>query len=331
MHGRPIFDEKLVKRFEYDIFMTKYIDGQPSKIFDKLVIHPIEIGNTFEFKSKEVPSTSFYIPVEDITEINASEQMEGMSERKDLLLEIQFKDGQGSKKSVAFNIEDKHIEELLVKTLKPMEQEYWDAVDLEYNLDGLPKTTQLYYKTPFLSEGEELLWINTKTEGIVSKHLRWLEALTNFRAMYYDFEKHDSGRIPLSFVDDVVVRNQRTALESNRFGTFTADDNYAFIGSEMGTSHEDNGTIGDVHFMRDGKPIVTFVQISDPERLASLAKAVIKKLFSSVKPGRKQLPVVEGPVMEIKTSAAGEPVCSYCGNVNQNSSKFCSMCGFALR
>ena len=48
----PMFDPALVKRFEYDINVIKYIDGQPNEILDTLVIHPIEVGNGFEFKSK---------------------------------------------------------------------------------------------------------------------------------------------------------------------------------------------------------------------------------------------------------------------------------------
>ncbi len=327
MHERPIFDEKLVKRFEYDINIIRYIDGQPNKILDKLVIHPIEVGNRFEFKSKDDASASLYIPIEDITEVNTPEQTDAMPEKKDLLLEIEFKDSQGSKKTIAFNMQDKHIEAILVKTLKPMEQNYWDAVELEYILDGMPKTTQLYYKTPFLSDGEELLWENTKIEGIVNKHLRWMEALTNFRAIYYDFDKHESGRIPLSLVDDVIVRNKRTASESNRFGTFTP---YANNFSISETTNHDSRTTGDVFFVRNGNPIVTFMQVSDPHRLARLAKAVISQLFSSVKSSKTQLPMVGESVRQVKTNEVGEPICSYCGIVNQIGSKFCSTCGFAL-
>ncbi|MFQ5940909.1 MAG: hypothetical protein ACE5KA_04335 [Nitrososphaerales archaeon] len=330
VHQRPIFDEKLVSRFEYDINIIRFIDDKPNRMFNMLVIHPIEVGNRFEFKSKENTSLRYYVPIEHITEVGTPEQTEGMSEKKDLLLNIEFKDSQGNKKSIAFNIQDKYIEEILVKTLKPMEQKYWDTVDLEYNLDGEAKTTQLYYKTPFLSEGEELLWINTKTEGIVNKHLRWLEALTNFRALYYDFEKHESGRIPLSFVDDIIVKNERTT-ERNRYGSFTARGISSLARNKMSTTQESDRTIGDVYFMRDGKPIVTFVQISEPYGLVTLAKSVIAQLFTSVKSRKTRLPVVEGPVIAVKTSAKGEPICSHCGNVNQIGSEFCSTCGFGLR
>ncbi len=323
MHQRPMFDEKLVKRFEYDIDIIKYIDGQPNKTLDKLVIHPIEVGNRLEFKSTNDSSISFFIPIDDITEVNTPEQIEGSPEKKDLLLEIEFKDSQGNKKSIAFNVSDKYIEEVLVKTLKPMEQKYWDAVDLRYNLGGTIKTTQLYYKTPFLSDEEELLWINTKMEGIINKHLRWLEALTNFRALYYDFEKHECGRIALSFADDVIVKNEGRTSESNQFGTFTGSG-IAFTGTEMDKRYANRRKIGDVLFMRDGKPIVTFVQVSDPHEVANLAKAVIEQLFTPLKTGKtRQLPMAG-----VRTRGTDDSVCAYCGNVNPSGSEFCSKCGF---
>lgn len=323
----PIFDPALVKRFEYDVNVIKYIDGQPNEILDKLVIHPIEVGNRFEFKSKVDSNVSFYIAIEDITELNTPEQTKEIPEKKDLLLEIEFKDSHGNKQSIAFNVQDKHIEEILVKTLKPMEQNYWDTVDLEYNLAGIPKTTQLYYKTPFLSDDEELLWINTKTEGIIGKHLKWLEALTNFRAIYYDFDKHDSGRIPLIFVDDVIVKNQGRTSESNRFGTFIGDGNRTFAGTDMSMSHETSGTIGDVLFIREGKPIIIFYQISNPHAVARLAKAVIGQLFTSLKAGKK----IRLPMIDAKISEPKDPLCSYCGNVNPSGLELCNKCGFPLQ
>jgi hypothetical protein len=216
------------------------------------------------------------------------------------------------------------VQEILaqVKACKSVEEDYWDTVDLQYILDGETKTTQLSYKAPFLSEGEELLWINTKVEGIANKRIRWLEALTNFRALYYDFLKHDSGRIPLIFVDDVIVKNKNTS-GSDRIGTF--------VGTGMRASL-DSGMIGDVHFIRDGMPTVSFLQVSDPYELADLAKVVIEKLFASVKPKKKtQLPMMEGPVIEVKTNESGEPICPYCGAVNQVSLRFCNSCGYALR
>ncbi len=323
MHQRPMFDEKLVNRFEYDIDIIKYIDGQPNKTLDKLVIHPIEVGNRLEFKSTNDSSISFFIPIDDITEVNTPGQIEGSPEKKDLLLEIEFKESQGNKKSIAFTVSDKYIEQVLVKTLKPMEQKYWDAVDLRYNLGGMIKTAQIYYKTPFLSDDEELLWINTKIEGITNKHIRWLEALTNFRAVYYDFEKHECSRIALSFVDDVIVKNEVRTYESNRFGNFTGGGR-AFAGKEMDESYGPSRMIGDVLFMRDGKPIVTFVQVSDPHELASLAKAVIEQLFTPLKTGKtRQLPMAG-----VRTRGTDDSVCAYCGNVNPSGSKFCNKCGF---
>ena len=98
------------------------------------------------------------------------------------------------------------------------------------------------------------------------------------------------------------------------------------------SSSQTSGRVGDVLFIRDRNPIVTFVQVSDPHEVASLAKAVIKQLFAPLKGGKRtQLPIVEGPVIEVKTTETGEPICSYCGNVNRIGSKFCNNCGFAIR
>jgi hypothetical protein len=318
-----MFDEKLVKRFEYNIDVVRYIDGQPSKMLGKLVIHPIEVGNNLEFKSTK-DTSRFQIPIDDITEINTPEQAEETRDKKHVLLEIEFKDSQGDKKSMVINVFDRHIEDLLVKTLKPMEQKYWDVVELEYDLGGITKTTQLCYKTPFLSDGEELLWINSMVEGIANKHIRWLEALTNFRAIYYDFEKHESGRIPLNFVDDVLVKNLATA-GFDRIGRFNEVGIRTFLqtGIERHTTRE---TVGDVLFMRDNKPIVSFLQVSDPYEVANLAKGMINQLFKPVKKGRVRLPMAAVGAREnvVRT-------CTYCGNVNAVGAEFCNNCGFALR
>ncbi len=333
MYQRPIFDEKLVKRFEYDIDIAKYIDGKPNEIIDKLAIHPIEVGNKLEFKSKKDTSISFLIPIKDVIAISIPQPAKGMLKKENMLLEMEFYDNQGNQNSMSFNVLDVYVQEILdqVKGCKTVEQGYWDTIDFQYNLDGATKTTQLYYGVPFLSDGEELLWINTKVEGIANKRIRWLEALTNFRAVYYDFLKHDSGRIPLIFVDDVIVANQQNTSKSERVGTFTTDCD-RFSGTGMSGTYGTGSTIGDVHFMKDGKPTVTFLQVSDPHMLAALAKTVIKQLFASLKPSKKtQLPMVEGSIMEVKTTETGEPICSYCGAINRISSQFCNKCGYAFR
>jgi len=320
MQKRPMFDERLVERLEYDI------DYQSNKMLDKLVIHPIEVGNAVEFKSKKDANASFSIPINKIIALNLPQQKKGLLTKEDVLLEIEFYDSTDNKSSISFNIKDVYVQQILdqVKTLQKVEQEYWDTADLQYILDGMPKTTKLYYRAPFLSEGEELLWINTKIEGTANKHMRWLEALTNFRAIYYDFTKHECGRIPLNFVDDVIVKNKKLSSGSDRVGTFT--------GSMLATSSGSSGTIGDVVFMRNGKPTVTFLQVSDPNDIATLANIVIEEFFKPLKAGKKtQLPLIEGSVIKLKTSKTGEIVCPYCSTANQTGSAFCNNCGFALR
>lgn len=306
-----MFDERLVRRFEFPIELVRYIDGMPNHTLNKLVIHPIEVGNKLEFRGES--GTNFLIPVGNIVEVNTTDQTRGKFDRKNLLIEIEFKSD--NVQSLAFNVEDNYIESILTKTLKPQEAEYWDTVELQYIMDGNVVNTKLYYTPPFLSDGEELLWANVKTEGINYKHLRWLEALTNFRAIYYDFDKHECGRIPLNFVDDVTVKNRQDS--TGRFGEFTA------ASGKWGVS--EGGKVGDVWFMKDGNPFVTFSRVSNPDGIADLARAVIKKLFAPVRTRKAQLP------MAGEKPAVTDYKCSYCGNINPEGSLYCSKCGYALR
>ena len=48
----------------------------------------------------------------------------------------------------------------------------------------------IYPLTPFLSEGEEIIWHQMETEGIRHKKVLWIEALTNYRVYYYDYKQH---------------------------------------------------------------------------------------------------------------------------------------------
>ena len=100
-----------------------------------------------------------------------------------------------------------------------------------------------------------------------------------------------------------------------------------FTGTDMSMSHETSGTIGDVLFIRDGKPIVIFYQVSNPDAVARLAKTVIGQLFTPLKAGKK----IRLPMIDTKTSEPKDPLCSYCDNVNPSGLELCNKCGFPLQ
>ena len=61
---------------------------------------------------------------------------------------------------------------------------------IQTNNNSQIKMIDIYPLTPFLSEGEEIIWHQMKTEGIRHKKVLWIEALTNYRVYYYDYKQH---------------------------------------------------------------------------------------------------------------------------------------------
>jgi hypothetical protein len=323
---RPIFDVNQAKRYEYDVEIREYVDGKPNKDLDQLIIHPIEAGNKLEFRNKKGKIESFELQFNNIASANVFEEKKGLMKKSNKFVEVKTRDD----KTIVFDIEDKFVEESADQINKHIELQplYWNSVEHHYYVDGNLETTKLYYRVPFLSEGEELLWVNIGTEGIINKHVKWLWALTNFRALIYDFNAHDCGRIPLGDVDDVVVMNQKRQSESTRIGMYTGRFGRGFAATGVGSGSGTSTTIGDVLFMSGGKAYVIFRQVSDPHGLARFAKAVIKQLYTPPKgKKREQTPRIQ---VNINSGSDGS-TCSKCGTANPSGAKFCNNCGFALQ
>jgi ribosomal protein L40E len=198
-----------------------------------------------------------------------------------------------------------------------LEKVYWESIDFEYRDESSqPRSTSLHFKTPILAEGESVLWHAAKLEGIVSKKIEWIWALTNFRALNYDFRTHQSGRIALPNVEEIVVLNKRTESQSSHVGTYSGDLRRYGVG--VGSSKSTSRTVGDMVFMKGGTPIVTFLQVCDPQGLVDLAKAAKEQLLIVVPTGKQS------------GSENQQMICSNCGNLNSAGSTFCNKCGSKL-
>lgn len=108
-------------------------------------------------------------------------------------------------------------------------------------------------------------------------------------------------------------------------------------------------TIGDVIFIAEGKPYITFSQIADPHGLASVVKSLRKQQTHmriggqvQTKPRREEQTTfsqldnkMQGVQTKTVTSNSNKIVdiiCNKCGNNNNpKGSKFCNKCGFKLQ
>ena len=170
-----------------------------------------------------------------------------------------------------------------------------------------------------------MLWTHTDTEGIINAHATWSEALTNFRVFQYNFRTHLANYALISRIDDVIVTNQRRISESQSSGIY--------YGTRFGSMRTGTGntrttsssiTIGDVIFMVDGRPFITFTQIKDPHGLARIAKSVMKQTLKVEKLLNKTIKNNEKKIKK-------DLVCQTCKKSNPANSNFCNYCGNSLQ
>jgi len=175
---------------------------------------------------------------------------------------------------------------------------------------------------------EETLWRNQVTKGIFKKRVVEVQIITNYRIL-----RNDKG-IMFKDIDDVVVMNQHRVSQSNYMGTYYG--RYARFGT--GNTQSRSKTIGDVVFIRQGRPVIRFNQIADPHGVVRLAKSVKRNVIQSLKNEEKKS---KQPQMEMERDTKERSfrrraresaiICHQCKNENQQGSKFCNNCGAKLQ
>ena len=162
--------------------------------------------------------------------------------------------------SIMLNVEDKQVPEIMQYTqgIKEIEDKnYWSNV----------------YGLPFLLEGESFVWSNLQTEGTIKKRATWLEAVTNYRILQYSIQQHAANYVTLAALEDVVVMNQKRISQSSGYASY-GRSRYHVAGT--GGSRSTGMTIGDIVFVSQGRPFITFSQVQDPRGLVKLIKSINK-------------------------------------------------------
>jgi hypothetical protein len=110
----------------------------------------------------------------------------------------------------------------------------------------LPKGWKPKEETPILLN-EETIWRGHVMKGIIHKEVAEIRLITNARVT------HNNTVFNLSDLDDIIVMNQHYSSQNTK-----------------------GITIGDVVFISQGKPVIIFRQIRDPQGVASLANTARK-------------------------------------------------------
>jgi len=207
----------------------------------------------------------------------------------------------------------------VLKELKALENnsDYWKCELLTFPGN---RTIEVYSQTPFLADGEQIIWQNPKSEFIDNKkEVVSVEAVTNFRIFQYDYVQHRGSVILFPFLEDVKTNQQHTMATSS-VGSYS-DFSYKITGIK---NLRTNSVVGDTIFYVQGKPLITFEGITDPEMLSTAVMKLKKQYDTS--PGTKQ----QTERIGTEFHSAVNNICSKCTTINPSDSKFCNACGSAL-
>lgn len=322
-----------VRTYKYDIS----VEGGPYALADKMVVIPIEAGNVIRMLKGDA--------VLGEVQINSLESVPAVAEQKKGLLgegkqnrklAIAYMSREGAKKvSMTLDIlDDGKVDEIVdqLTALRKLELSgrYFEYLAFEYrDAGGNWAPTQIFLTAPFLALGETVIWMERKMDGIISKRCKWLKAVTNFRAIYYNFEHHAGDAMMLRKIGGVVVANKR--VES------TSSHPHSGIG---GASETSSRVFGDVHLLHRGTPFITLVSILDPEGVAALVRHAVEESQSNIRrpgaaPAAAGSVALSSPAGKLSAGAgqggsSDMMVCPRCGSHNPYGSSFCNKCGSRL-
>jgi hypothetical protein len=219
--GRLMVQAGLVKTFEYKIKVVSDAGNGNLAGADRMEILPVVLGNTVNLCRGKAPVMSLPVGLIDAAPVVQLDHGLVGEKKKNFLLDLHFSDGAAH--SIRLDVEDKDGIDIVQRLAslkkrgdlqeRSFEYEYFDGSGWMHG--------KMYPSLPILAEGESLIRTAIHTEGIFSKHVRWIKALTNIRVLFYDFETSESVVVPLPQVEDVLVMNKRTESVSDYSGQST--------------------------------------------------------------------------------------------------------------
>ena len=126
---------------------------------------------------------------------------------------------------------------------------------------------------------EVILWLNEIRKSVWhklhTKHTKIVtqtQEITNYNVVIRD--KEGTIKIPLAELDDVLIMNDRSVSQ----GSYSRFSSGRYFRPYYGFSNSNSRQVGDLVFLRGGKPEIIFRNISAPGRVQSLVNAEKKRL-----------------------------------------------------
>lgn len=355
----PVVDWKMLKIPVYRAEVVSDSTGKPDKKVKNVEIHPIEWDGQIVLSGGRAIAT---LPIDQVRDVSVISRPKGIIKKKeDLAVKISFTGHDTLEHWIVINIEDQYIKEFLdhIEKLKQKESDetYWTHRSLTFQSGpvGQTRVVDIYPLTPFLAEGENVVWRNMKINPVDKDKIFEIDVVTNYRVFQYNYDSHIGTAILLPSIEDIAAVNVKTHTFSNKL---------------LGTK---NKLMGDIIFTAEGRPFLRFSQVCDPDSLVPLIKSsqeelpnikvsdgpelkesdlVINQLAdqpinmhhiaidSSSLPFREKPTFKGGGPPQIKSQRIVHKIklfnkpmritCRKCDNVSPAGSKFCNNCGSML-
>lgn len=373
--SRPLTTTDMIILNEYEVKALVENDEKEYDDIDRLRLNPIELGaSIFLFNKKE--ERGFHVPIKLINDVHiVSETVGKIRKKQDLMLFVSYfknnihQSNNTNNVSLLIDVDDLQIN-IILKELKLIHQKLQDNrlwtsrrirtsnVSRDSSID-----MNIYPNLPFLFKGEEIIWTNKDTEGIISKKTTSLDLVTNYRILQYDYFSHMGSSILIDEIEDALVSNQRSIPKDSIIG--------ATIILRLlrgGQIRKDEGglTYGDVVISSFNKSTITLKNVDNPSQISSTILNSKNKLYSGsenqyqkknqYEPNKtthefQSDSLLNGNVNESNEvcgkcqskNLAGSIFCNYCGNkieptynckkcnnVNMKGAIFCNQCGIKL-
>lgn len=359
-HLKLVVDTSSIGTYKYGIKAVE--GGGPYAAADRMVVFPIEVGNVIRFFKGDFSLGE--LPIHSLESIAATTDREKglLGEKTNRKVTLAYRsDGPEGRPlvSMTLDVEDDKAGAIVdqLASLRKLELEgtYFRYLNLEYRADGSSwAPTVVFYATPFLAPGERVIWSEYGTEGLFSRRYKWLKAVTNFRAIYYDFEAHRADAVMLPGVGDVLVTNKWTETKTER----STDAGYRvrYMGhSRRTTQAKTSRTVyGNVLIMHGGHPFMKLASVKDPDGVAAMIKYAVAESRSNLRAagkepgagqeeppraagleeashaGKRRRPPEAAEADHAAAARGSGMVCPRCGSQNAADSIFCNKCGSKL-
>jgi hypothetical protein len=338
---------------EYEIKVLIQNDEKNYNV-NSLRLYPIELGAyIYIFNKKE--ESGFHIPIKLINDVHiVSETVGKIRKKQDLMLFVSYFENtihhvnNTNNVSLLIDVDDLQINNIL-KELKFIHQKLqddilWTSKSIKTSSTNKDSSINIYPNLPFLFKGEEILWTNKDTQGIINKKITFLDLVTNYRVLQYDYFNHTGTSILMDEIENAVVNNQRSIPKTSYIGA-TLKSKILRGGGQL-SKEEGDLTYGDViissfdksYSVLSKKSVITIENVSNPSRVASVIMDTKKKLHTESEsqfPKKDRYPQKitrnefesDDSANDNNNSGSDQVICSKCESKNLEDSIFCNYCG----